>query len=145
MNLVRTNGSSNYPLGLFNQLHQDLENMFKNIPADVQSSAWAPSADIREEADHFLIEVDVPGVEPKDIDISMEKGVLTIRGERHYGNEDSEKNYRRVERAYGTFQRRFSLPEIADEEGITASGKNGVLEVKIPKKPVAQPRKITVQ
>jgi HSP20 family protein len=111
----------------------------------IATCAWVPAVDIKEEPQQFLIEADIPGVDPKEIEISMENGVLTIRGERKSESRDDGKDYKRVERTCGSFYRRFSLPDTADPEKVSASGKNGVLQITIPKRAVAQPRKITVQ
>lgn len=116
--------------------------------ADSAASAtvsWIPHVDVREEADRFVVVADVPGVEGKDLDITADKGVLTIKGERRSQNKSSLDGFERVERASGTFLRRFSLPESADAEGIKATHANGVLEVTIPKRPEEQPRRISVQ
>src|SRR6185312_14078953 len=94
------------------------------------SVSWIPRVDIYEEAGRFVVLADVPGVEPKDIDITADKGVLTIRGERRSEKKESDKNgYERVERTSGSFLRRFTLPETANTESITAKQTNGVLEV----------------
>jgi len=133
------------------QLRREMEQVFNHpgTQSDTDSAiatcAWVPAVDIKEEPQQFLIEADIPGVEPKDIEISMENGVLTIRGERNSETRDEGKDYKRVERTYGSFYRRFSLPDTADPEKVTASGKNGVLQITIPKRELAQPRKITVQ
>ena len=108
-------------------------------------SAWTPAVDVKEEDERFVISADVPGVDPVDIEVTMEKGVLTITGERKLEAEQRrESGYRRVERHYGTFYRRFTLPDTADPEKISAQGKNGVLEVTIPKKATVQPKRIQV-
>ena len=88
---------------------------------------------------------DLPGVEGKDIEVTAEKGVLTVRGERRAEKKTENDGYTRIERASGTFLRRFTLPETADAEAIKATHVNGVLELSIPKRPQAQPRRITVQ
>ncbi len=113
---------------------------------NVVTSSWAPAVDIRETTESFVLAADIPGVEPKDIEVTMEKGVLTIRGERKLeAREDGgEQGFRRVERLHGAFHRRFSLPDSADAEGITARGAHGVLEIVIPKKKTVQPRRIEV-
>ena len=119
-----------------------------NSDADGSTSAtvsWIPHVDIHEEAERFLVVADVPGVDGKDIEITAEKGVLTVRGERRTEKKASEEGFNRVERAHGTFARRFTLPESADAEGIKASHVNGVLEISIPKRPQEQPRRISVQ
>ena len=113
--------------------------------SNVVTSSWMPAVDIREEDEQFEISADVPGVDPEDIDVTMENGVLTIKGERKLATKgDGDRGYRRVERLHGTFYRRFSLPDTADAEKISAKGKNGVLEVVIPKKAEIQPKRITV-
>ena len=113
--------------------------------ADAASVSWIPHVDIREEAERFVVVADVPGVEPKDIEITADKGVLTVRGERRVEKKAAVDGYERAERATGTFLRRFTLPESADAEAIKASHVNGVLELSIPKRPQEQPRRINVQ
>jgi HSP20 family protein len=113
--------------------------------ADAARVSWIPHVDIREEAERFVVAADVPGVEPKDIEITADKGVLTVRGERSSQKNASADGYERVERATGTFLRRFTLPESADAEAIKATHVNGVLELSIPKRPQEQPRRIAVQ
>ena len=107
------------------------------------ASDWRPAVDVREEDARFVIAADVPGVTPETIEITMEEGVLTIRGERRTRGED-EAGYTRAERANGRFERRFSLPDTADASGISARTEHGVLEVSIPKKAATQPRRIPV-
>jgi HSP20 family protein len=109
------------------------------------TSAWLPAVDIKEQPEQFLIQADIPGVEAKDIELSMDNGILTLKGERQSESQDKGQNYKRVERTYGKFYRRFSLPDTADPEKISASGKNGVLQISIPKRELAKPRKISVQ
>jgi HSP20 family protein len=113
--------------------------------ADSASVSWIPHVDIREEAERFVVVADVPGVDGKDIDITAEKGVLTIKGVRQSEKKSSQDGFERFERATGTFLRRFTLPESADAEAIKATQVNGVLEVTIPKRPQEQPRRISVQ
>ena len=112
--------------------------------SNVVTSHWAPAVDIKEEDKRYLLRADVPGVDPKDIEVTLEKGVLTIKGERRHEEAKEGNGYKRVERSYGTFYRRFSLPDSVDAEGVTATGKNGVLEVSIPKQEKVQPRRIEV-
>ncbi|HKS93520.1 MAG TPA: Hsp20/alpha crystallin family protein, partial [Gammaproteobacteria bacterium] len=109
------------------------------------ASDWIPAVDIKEEDQRFLIHADVPGVDPKDIEITMEDGILTLKGERKGETREERDGYRRVERVSGQFFRRFTLPDTADAEGVSAKGVNGVLEISIPKQPKAQPRRITVK
>jgi HSP20 family protein len=100
--------------------------------------------DIKEEETQYVVVVDIPGVDPSEIDVTTKDGVLTIKGERVKETRDEEKGYARVERAHGMFHRRFTLPESADAKKISAKGKDGVLEVVIPKREESQPRRITV-
>ena len=113
--------------------------------SNVRTSRWSPAVDIKEEATRFLITADLPGVDPKDIEITMDNGVLAIRGERQSEAREVKEGYKRVERVSGAFYRRFSLPDTADAERIEAKGKDGVLEVTIPKHEKVQPRKIEVK
>jgi len=144
------------PWSLLRQIQQDLNNSLNyfegpaaentdNDNSDVVTSHWRPAVDIREERDRYVIEADLPGVDPKDIEVTMEDGVLTLKGERRFEKEASGDNYKRVERAYGVFYRRFSLPDTANPDKIEAHGKNGVLEIVLPKEEKVQPRRINVQ
>lgn len=103
-----------------------------------------PSVDIKEDEDKYTLKADLPGVNPKDIDITMEKGALTIKGERHTEHEENEKGLHRLERSYGSFLRRFSFPDSVDVENIAAAGKDGVVTITIPKKPSEKPKRINV-
>jgi HSP20 family protein len=132
------------PWAFVNRLQRHLDRAHGETQ-DSASVSWIPHVDIREEAERFVVVADVPGVEPKDIEITTDKGVLTVRGERRTENQTAADGYERVERASGTFLRRFTLPESADAEAIKATHVNGVLELSIPKRPQEQPRKITVQ
>ncbi len=137
------------PWNLLQGFHKDLNKLFEeNRDEDnsrVVTSGWAPAVDIKEEENRFVLHADLPGIEPNEIEITMDEGVLTIKGERVFDKEEESQGYKRVERARGTFYRRFSLPDTADAENIEAQGKNGVLEIVIPKKVAAQPRRITVK
>lgn len=113
--------------------------------SNVVTSHWRPAVDIKEEDKQFFITADLPGVDPKDIEITMDNGILTIKGERKSEVRDEQEGYKRVERASGTFYRRFSLPDTADAERIEAKGNHGVLEVVIPKHEKVLPRKIEVK
>jgi len=133
---------------VFGAVGRDLTNLMRALLEDeetsVATSAWTPAVDIKEENERFVIHADIPGVSPEHVEITMESGVLSIKGERAYDHKEERKDYKRMERVRGTFYRRFSLPDTADAEKISATGKNGVLEIVIPKHPVAQPRKIEV-
>ncbi len=106
---------------------------------------WAPAVDIKEEPSQFVIHADLPGVEVKDIDISLENGGLTLKGQRAIEQKEETESYRRVERVRGTFLRRFSLPDAVDAEKVSAKCRDGVLEVLVPKRETAQPRRITIE
>ena len=113
--------------------------------SNVVTSHWRPAVDIKEETNRFVITADLQGVDPKDIEITMENGLLTIKGERNAEVRDEKEGYKRVERVSGTFYRRFSLPDTADADRIEAKGKNGVLEIILPKHEKVQPRRIEVK
>lgn len=121
--------------------------LFQNESADessVVTSQWVPRVDIKEETDRFVLYADIPGVDPQDIEVQMEKGTLTIKGERRLEEKMEGETFSRIERRHGSFHRRFALPDSADPEGITASGHNGVLQIIIPKRPETTPRRIQV-
>lgn len=140
------------PWSALNQLQDEVNKIFERgiqtqetDTSKIATSQWLPAVDIKEEDNHFLIFADIPGVDPKNIEISMENGVLSIKGEKHFEKEDKGNNYSRRERSTGIFYRRFSLPDTADAESISAKGKHGVLEIMIPKIKKSQPRKIDIQ
>jgi HSP20 family protein len=130
------------PWALFGRLQKQLD---QSLGTDAASISWIPHVDIREEAERFVVAADLPGVEGKDIEITADKGVLTVKGERRSEKKSSKDGFESVERASGTFLRRFTLPESADAEAIKATHVNGVLELSIPKRPQEQPRRISVQ
>ena len=112
--------------------------------SSVVTSQWLPPVDIREEQDRFVLYADIPGVDPQDIEVQMDRGMLTIKGERRSDTTGDTERYARVERVHGAFHRRFALPDSADPDGISASGSHGVLRIVIPKKPESTPRRIQV-
>lgn len=134
------------PWSLLSQLQKELERSFESVQNDSTSvtAEWAPAVDIKEEESRYILQADLPGVKPADIDIMMENGVLTIKGERDTAARTEKEGYKRVERTHGTFYRRFTLPDTVDAEAIAAASTDGVLEVTIPKKAAVQPKKITV-
>ncbi len=134
------------PWSLLNQLQRELERTQedKNNDGMVETAEWAPAVDIKEESDKFVIHADIPGVKPEDIEIHMEAGVLTVKGEKESEAKTEKEGYKRVERVYGSFYRRFSLPDTADGDAINAKCKNGVLEIVIPKREAVKPKRITV-
>lgn len=132
------------PWSLVNRLHRQLDEALSADAGDSAGAWWIPQVDVHEEPERFAVLVDVPGVEPKDIEITAEKGVLTIRGERHSRAEENSGAYRRLERRSGKFLRRFTLPDSANLDAISAKHTQGVLEVTIPKQAKLQPRRIEV-
>lgn len=135
------------PLDLLNQFrnYQSLPSLFKDEDSNIFTSRWVPAVDIKEEEKAYVIHADVPGVKPDEIDVSMEGGLLTIKGERKEDKEEEKEGYKRVERVRGSFYRRFSLPDNADAEKIDASSENGVLKIVIPKKTAEQAKKIKIK
>jgi len=133
------------PWSLVNRLHRHFDEAL-SAGAEVESDGawWIPQVDVHEEPERFAVLIDVPGVEPKDIEITAEKGVLTIRGERHARTQEESSAYRRLERRSGKFLRRFTLPDSANLDAISAKHTQGVLEVTIPKQAKLQPRRIEV-
>jgi HSP20 family protein len=145
MSLVR-----HEPWDVLNQLHREINRVFDsqsgaNGAADSSATAdWIPLADIAEFKDRWVLKFDVPGVNVSAIDITLEQGVLTISGEREKDSAESDVERRRIERPHGRFHRRFTLPDTVDAANVRATGRNGILEVTIPKQPKAQPRRIEV-
>jgi HSP20 family protein len=105
---------------------------------------WSPVSDVVESKDEIVIKAELPGIDEKNVDVEIEGGVLTIKGERNAEKETEEKGYRRVERSYGSFLRAFTLPPTVEPEKVSASFTNGLLEVHLPKKEGAKARSIKV-
>ena len=115
-----------------------------NDTSSAATADWAPAVDIEEYADRFVLYADVPGIDPATIEVTLDKGVLSLSGSREKPVDQAGVERRRHERATGRFFRRFSLPDTVDSDSVSARGNNGVLEVVIPKRPAAQPRRIAV-
>ncbi len=109
------------------------------------SRTFAPAVDIYEDDDAIYVKAELPGVKPEDVHIDVENDVLTVRGERKLERDDKREGYHRIESSYGLFTRSFALPESVDTEHVEADMSEGVLEVKIPKKPEVAPRRIEVR
>lgn len=147
---MSTHRTSAFPVP--NTLQHDIRQMFDRFLGDqgegdqsnVVTSQWMPRVDIKEEEGRFVILADIPGVEPEDIEIHMDKGILSIKGQRSSESSTEGEHFTRVERSHGSFYRRFALPDSADPERISAEGKHGVLQISIPKKPESTPRRITI-
>jgi HSP20 family protein len=150
MNIVRYRPWAGH--NSLHELRQAFDRLFEGNPFDqddadessVVTSHWVPRVDVREESDRFVLYADLPGIDPADIEVSMDKGVLSIKGERSSETSSQTERFSRIERRYGSFHRRFALPDSADPDGIRAHGRHGVLEVTIPKKPESAPRRIQV-
>jgi HSP20 family protein len=110
---------------------------------EAQGTGWNPAVDVLEENNRIVVKVEAPGVDEKNLHVTFEDGILTISGERQFERKD-DRNYHRIERAYGTFTRTFSLPRSVDAAQIAASYRNGVLEVEIPKKEESRPKQIRI-
>lgn len=135
------------PWTLLSRLHDDINRRFSDWQGNDSSSAtaqWAPAVDVEEYADRFELFVDLPGVAARDVDITLESGVLTLSGERNVSRSADDLLNARRERGSGRFHRRFILPDTVDAERVRATENNGVIAVTIPKQAKAQPRKIKI-
>jgi HSP20 family protein len=137
------------PFHGLNTLQEQVNRLFEDRFARSRSGqaelgSWAPAVDIYETENELVVKADLPDVQEKDIDVRVENNTLTIRGERKFNNEVLEDNYLRVERAYGTFTRSFSLPNTVNTEGIRAEYRNGVLNVTMPKREETKPKQIKI-
>lgn len=133
------------PWSMVDRINRDLVRRPAHESAQTAVADWVPAVDIVEEKDHFLLQADLPGVDSANIEVSMEDGVLSVAGERQSENRNDSEGVRSIERVSGRFDRRFSLPDTADAEHITAKSSNGILVVTIPKLPAVQARRITVE
>lgn len=130
------------PWGLLNRLRRELD---QTIDSTTRDAAWTPAVDIHEEDRQFVVRADLPGVKLADIEITADKGVLSLRGARNFEQRNDDGHYSRVERVNGRFVRTFSLPDNVQTDAIKASFKDGVLELTIPKVAKPEPRRIEVQ
>ena len=136
---------------------RDIDDMFDRVFADAlrrwprvsneerRVFDWAPAADVSETEGEYLIKAELPEVRKDDLNITVQEGVLTLAGERKQEKREENEKLHRVERFHGTFSRRFTLPEDADEHGISAESKDGVLVIHIPKQKIAQPQSRQIQ
>ena len=135
-------------LALQDRMNRLFDESFRGIPRqgedDLGLGAWAPAVDIYEQDGTIVLKAELPGVDPKDVDVRLENGVLTLRGERKLDSAVKRESYHRVERAYGSFTRSFTLPTVVDAEKIRADFKDGVLKVTLPRKDEARPRQISI-
>lgn len=139
------------PFNVLNQLQREVNRLFDTSrfsdeeATGLSASDWVPAVDIKEEENRFVIHADLPGVDPKDIEITMENGLLTLKGQRIVESKEEAQKYKRIERVRGTFLRRFSLPDSVDSDQIVAKSKDGVLEVIVPKGELPERRKIEIE
>src|SRR5882757_5679984 len=136
------------PFGRTTSLEDQVNRLFKDVfERNTEQSSlttWAPSVDIYESEHELVVKADLPEVDPQDLDIRVENNILTIRGERKFEKKVNEENYLRVERAYGSFARSFTLANTVNSEAIKADYQNGVLTLNIPKREEAKPKQIKV-
>jgi HSP20 family protein len=133
--------TEDFPAGL--RLFQDsINRLFSDQGA---ARPWAPAVDILETENELVLKADLPGMDMKDIDIQLENGTLTLKGERKFEKEEKNKGFHRLERSYGSFVRYFTVPETVDTEHVKAEYNSGVLTVTLPKKEIAKPKAIKVQ
>lgn len=133
---------------LMTQFHNDFNRMlanFNRITDESAGAAWAPAVDVKEEPARFVVRADLPGIEPKDIEVTMDHGALTISGKRQSEKKEEKDGYLRTERISGEFFRRLVLPDTADGEHIDARADKGVLEIVIPKREAAKARRIEIK
>jgi HSP20 family protein len=112
---------------------------------ELSTRTWAPAVDIYETADSIVLKAELPGVDPKDVDVRIEENRLYLKGERRFEKEVKEENYHRVERSYGSFARSFALPNSIAADKVTAEYKDGVLSLTLPKREEAKPKAIKVE
>ena len=129
---------------LQDQINRLFNEAFDRSSSEANLTSWAPAVDIYETAQELVVKADLPDVKPEDLDIRVENNLLTIRGERKFEKKVNEDNYLRVERAYGSFSRSFSLANTVNSEAIKADYKDGVLTLSVPKREEAKPKQIKV-
>jgi len=131
-------------------LEREMSKLFSDFFGDIgimpgKDAEWAPRLDIAENEKEFIVKAEVPGIDSKDLDISVSGDVLKISGEKKAEHEEKKNNYHRIERSYGSFMRTVQMPAAVDSSAISAEMKNGVLEIMIPKKAVEERKKIEVK
>ncbi|MBV6432271.1 MAG: Spore protein SP21 [Bryobacteraceae bacterium] len=124
------------------RLFQD--SVSKWLDSTTAGRPWTPPVDILETENELIVKADVPDMEMKDIQVELENGTLSLKGQRKFESETKEKGYHRIERSYGSFARYFTVPDTVDPEKVQAEYKNGVLTVTLPKKEIAKPRTVKV-
>jgi len=127
-----------------NQIFEDALSRSRGRDEGMRTGMWTPAVDIYEKNDFVVVKAELPGVEKDQISVEVKDGILTLRGERKLERDVKEESYHRIERAYGSFLRSFSLPVSVDQDKVKAKFKDGVLEVELPKKEKAKPKQIKV-
>jgi len=131
-------------------LRERMNKLFEDMAAsrgeekDLTTNSWAPAVDIYETENEVVLTAEIPGIEEKDVEIKVEDNTLTLRGERKFEKETKEENYHRIERAYGSFFRSFTLPSYVDPDKIEAEHENGILKIRMPKRAELKPRKVKI-
>jgi len=128
-------------------LQNRMNSLFRGMDegeSPMTTAAFMPAADVYEDDKKILLKLEVPGIEEKDLDVSVENNTLTVKGERKFEKEEKEECFHRIERRYGSFYRAFTLPSTVDTEHVSANYTNGVLKLELKKKPEAQPKQIKV-
>ena len=145
--LTRWNPGSDLVRDRFSRLFEDAFNdMLRPFEAeDVSNRSWAPAVDIRETDEEVTLFVDLPGMKKEDVNVTLENNVLTISGERKFEREDTNDNYHRIERSFGSFTRSFTLNQNVQTDRVEANFKDGVLLVSLPKQEQAKPRRISIK
>jgi HSP20 family protein len=141
---MRTLTSSPRPNDFQDQFNRIFNDAFGRTREESNLTTWAPAVDIHESEHELTVKADLPGIDPKDLDIRVENNILTIRGDRKFEKKVNEDNYLRVERAYGSFSRSFSLANTVNSDAIKADYQNGVLTLVVPKREEAKPKQIRV-
>src|ERR1700743_449081 len=141
---MKTSTPSRGQATLQDQINRLFNDAFERTEQESNLTSWAPAVDIYENEHELIVKADLPGVEAKDLDIAIENNILTIRGDRRFEKKVNEDNYLRVERAYGSFSRSFSLSNTVNSDGIKADYQNGVLTLNVPKREEAKPKQIKV-
>jgi HSP20 family protein len=129
----------------FNQLFNQTFSQAFGEGQELGSRTWAPAVDIYEDDQHLVIKAELPGVDPKDVEVRVENHTLFLKGERKFEKETKEGNYHRVERSYGSFSRTFSLPSTVNTENAQAEYKDGLLTLKLAKREEAKPKTIKIE
>jgi HSP20 family protein len=131
-------------VALQNRMNSLFGNMNNENENPLTTASFAPAVDVYEDEKKVVLKLEVPGIDQKDLDVSVENNTLTVKGERKFESEEKEENFHRIERRYGSFYRAFSLPTTVDTESVAARYEAGVLKLELKKKPEAQPKQIKV-